>query len=320
MSLNTKTESTTVDDKDQPPAVKKESPLGAALRLLRQDRVALVGALSVFVVVALAVFTIVDERIFDTTLITAVLADPFELDATVQFQGPSLAHPFGTDGLGRDIAARIVYGSRVSIQVGILAVGISAALGVFFGLIAGFAGGWVDDVIMRVVDALLAFPGIILAIAVAGILGPSLTNVVIALAVQGWVTYARLMRGEVLSVKELDYVKSAEAVGASQYEIMVQDILPNAIYPVIVQGTMDFGNMIIAEAGLSFLGLGPQPPTPSWGNLLADGRDVIDSAWWISIFPGIAIFIAVMGFNLLGDSLRDVMDPRDTTSSAEGGV
>ena len=314
--------STTVEQ-DEPPGaaeVEQQSSLRNAWNVLQRDRVALVGAISVLVVALLAVFTVLDEELFDAALITAIHSDPYGLDASVQLEGPSIQHPFGTDTLGRDVLSRIIYGARVSVQVGILAVGISSVLGVFFGLVAGFAGGRVDDAIMRFVDMLLAFPGIILAIAVAGVLGPSLTNVVIALSVQGWVTYARLMRGEVLSVKEMDYIKSAEAIGASQYEIMLEDILPNAIYPIIVQSTMDLGNMIIAEAGLSFLGLGPQPPTPSWGNMLAEGRSVIDSAWWLSIFPGIAIFVTVMGFNLLGDALRDVMDPRDNTGRSEQGV
>jgi peptide/nickel transport system permease protein len=265
-------------------------------------------------VVGIAALGAVDKFLLDRAIISTLYYDPQALDASAKLSGPSVAHPLGTDNLGRDVLARVLYGARVSIQVGLVAVGISVVVGTTFGVVAGYFGGIVDDVIMRFVDVLLAFPGIILAIAVAGALGPSITNVIIALAIQGWVTYARLIRGEVLSVREREYVKAAESIGASDTQIILGDIVPNTIYPVIVQATLSLGGIIIAEAGLSFLGLGPQPPTASWGMMLSSGRSYIQTAWWLSLFPGIAIFITVMGFNLFGDVLRDVLDPRESTS------
>jgi peptide/nickel transport system permease protein len=283
------------------------------LRTILRNKGGLYGTIIIVGVISIALLVAVDKYFLGRALISAVLYDPQALDATAQLSGPSIAHPFGTDNLGRDVLSRVIYGTFISLQVGILAVSISVIIGVTFGVIVGYNGGMVDDAIMRVVDVLLAFPGIILAIAVTGVLGPSIRNVIIALAIQGWVTYTRLIRGEVLSVRERDYVKAAKSYGASNTQIMMGDILPNTIYPVIVQATLSIGGIIIAEAGLSFLGLGPQPPTSSWGMMLSTGRSYVESAWWLSLFPGMAIFVTVMGFNLFGDVLRDVLDPREST-------
>ncbi|WP_313692458.1 nickel transporter permease [Halorarum halobium] len=313
-SENTTTTESAVQDS---PSVEEISPTDDKKRIVAatlRNRGGLYGTAIIVAVSLLALVVAVDKYLLGRTLVSMLLYDPRALDATAQLAGPSLAHPFGTDNLGRDVLSRVLYGTLISLQVGVIAVSISVVIGVTFGLVAGYSGGIVDDVIMRIVDVLLAFPGIILAIAVTGILGPSITNVIIALAIQGWVTYTRLIRGEVLSVRERDYVKAAKSIGASNRQIMMGDILPNTIYPVIVQATLGIGGVIIAEAGLSFLGLGPQPPTSSWGMMLATGRSYVQSAWWLSLFPGVAIFITVMGFNLFGDVLRDVLDPRESTS------
>ena len=191
-----------------------------------------------------------------------------------------------------------------------MAVVLSGLIGTILGMLAGYFGGIFDDIMMRVVDILLAFPGIILAIAVAGFLEPSLINVIIALSVKSWVSYARLMRSKVMTIKGSEYIKAVHILGGSNYRILFKHLLPNAITPIIVQATMDLGAMMIAEAGLSFLGLGPQPPLPSWGNMLSLGRTYMINAWWLAVFPGIAIFLTVIGFNLLGDTLRDAYDPK----------
>lgn len=280
------------------------------IRICKTNKAALAGIILVFLVLSAFFFTLVDKYIYKQALIKGFLYSPFDLDITAKLEGPNIKHPLGTDQLGRDLLARIIYGARVSVEVGLFAVGLSGLVGTIIGLLSGYYGGIIDDITMRIVDILLAFPGLILAIAVAGFLGPSLINVVFALSVRAWVNYARIIRGNVLSVKEDEYVLGAKAVGASTQRLLFKHILPNSIAPIIVQATMGLGGMIIAEAGLSFLGLGPQPPTPSWGNLLSLGRSYITSAWWLSIFPGVAIFLTVMGFNLVGDSLRDVLDPR----------
>lgn len=300
-----------VRKKVQEESIKTENSLLQRLkRELKASKIALLGAVLVLLVLLLALFSVVDKYIFHESLIKAILYGPNEMDIMAQMQAPSLKHPLGTDQLGRDVLARIIYGAKVSIQVGVMAVGISGIIGTVIGLLSGYLGGRFDDLVMRIVDILLAFPGIILAIAVAGFLGPSLTNVVVALSIKSWVSYARLMRGNVLKIKHNEYIQAVEALGAGKMRILFRHLLPNAITPIIVQATMDLGGMIIAEASLSFLGLGPQPPTPSWGKMLSTGRSYITSAWWLAVFPGVAIFLTVMGFNLLGDALRDALDPR----------
>jgi peptide/nickel transport system permease protein len=235
--------------------------------------------------------------------------DPAFQNLPLRLEGPSPAHWFGLDELGRDILARLLAGARISLLVGAVVVGISASLGTLLGSIAGYYGGIVDDVVSRVSDILMAFPGLLLAIAVVAVLGPSLTNVVLALTVIGWVGYARLVRGQVLRVRELEYVQAARALGAAAPRILARHIVPATLPALIVQATLGMGGAILAEASLSFLGLGVQPPTPSWGTMLNYGRSHLLDAPHLTIFPGLAIAVLVLGFNFLGDGLRDALDP-----------
>jgi len=227
-----------------------------------------------------------------------------------RLEAPSLAHPLGLDELGRDILARLLQGARISLMVGLAVVSVSSTVGMLFGSVAGYFGGPVDDVISRVIDILMAFPGILLAIALVAVLGPSLVNVVLALSIIGWVGYARLVRGQALRAREFEFVQAARASGASAARIVVRHILPTAIPAVVVQATLGMAGAIIAEAALSFLGLGVQPPTPSWGTMLDAGRAHLFDAPHLTIFPGLAIATLVLGFNFLGDGLRDRVDPK----------
>lgn len=236
--------------------------------------------------------------------------DPAAQDLARRLEGPSLAHPFGLDELGRDILARIFAGARISLLVGLAVVGVSSTVGMLFGSIAGYFGGRVDDVVSRVVDVLMAFPGILLAIALVAVLGPSLVNVVIALSVIGWVGYARLVRGQALRAREFEFVHAARALGAGAPRIVLRHVLPTALPAVVVQATLGMAGAIIAEAALSFLGLGVQPPTPSWGTMLDAGRPHLFDAPHLTVFPGVAIAVLVLGFNFLGDGLRDRVDPK----------
>jgi peptide/nickel transport system permease protein len=250
------------------------------------------------------------------TLVAAVFGPhltPYESSAqelSRRLEGPSLAHPFGLDELGRDILARILAGARISLLVGIAVVSVSSTVGMLMGSIAGYFGGRVDDVISRVIDILMAFPGILLAIALVAVLGPSLTNVVIALSIIGWVGYARLVRGQALRAREFEFVQAARALGAGSPRIILRHVLPTAMPAVIVQATLGMAGAIISEAALSFLGLGVQPPTPSWGTMLDAGRSHLFTAPHLTIFPGLAIALLVLGFNFLGDGLRDRVDPK----------
>ena len=216
----------------------------------------------------------------------------------------------GTDHLGRDLVSRIIYGARVSLVVGFAAVAIGGALGIALGVAAGFLGGQTDEVIMAVADMQLAFPTILLAIAIIAVLGPSFINLVIVIGISGWVTYARIARGQVLSVREKEFVEAIRAQGGSQWRIVWRHILPNILSPLIVVATLDLARTIILESTLSFLGLGIQPPTPSWGGMLSDGREYLLSAWWIATFPGVALMLTALSFNRLGDWIRDLTDPR----------
>jgi peptide/nickel transport system permease protein len=236
--------------------------------------------------------------------------DPASQDLSRRLEGPSLSHPFGLDELGRDILSRLLSGARISLLVGLAVVSVSSLVGMTLGSIAGYFGGIVDDVISRVVDVLMAFPGILLAIALVAVLGPSLSNVVIALSVIGWVGYARLVRSQALRARELEFVQAARALGAAAPRIVVRHVLPTALPAVVVQATLGMAGAIIAEAALSFLGLGVQPPTPSWGTMLDAGRSHLFDAPHLTIFPGLAIATLVLGFNFLGDGLRDRVDPK----------
>ena len=236
--------------------------------------------------------------------------DPSAQELSRRLEAPSVAHPLGLDELGRDILARLMQGARISLLVGLAVVSVSSSAGMFFGSIAGYFGGRVDDVISRVIDVLMAFPGILLAIALVAVLGPSLTNVVLALSVIGWVGYARLVRGQALRAREFEFVQAARASGAGAPRIVLHHILPTAFPAVVVQATLGMAGAIIAEAALSFLGLGVQPPTPSWGTMLDAGRSHLFDAPHLTIFPGLAIALLVLGFNFLGDGLRDRIDPK----------
>jgi peptide/nickel transport system permease protein len=267
--------------------------------------------------------------VFGSTIVLAVafcalgapflaLHDPNEQSLRRRLIPPAWAgkgtweYPLGTDHLGRDIFSRAIYGSRVSLTVGFSAVLISGTLGALLGLIAGYYGGKIEAIIMRLVDIQLAFPFILLAISVVAVVGAGLKNVIIVLGIAGWMVYARIVRGEVLSVKEREFVVAAKAVGVRDSLILFRHILPNVLTPVIVVATFSVANVIILEAALSFLGVGVEPTIPTWGGMLADGREYISTAWWLATFPGLAIMFTVLGINLIGDWLRDILDPRLT--------
>lgn len=256
--------------------------------------------------------------IISLVLLTAIFApmiapyDPLAIDLAGELRGPRQEHPWGQDKLGRDILSQVIYGARVSLLVGLVVVGISLLIGVTLGAIAGYFGGVLDVLLMRIVDILLAFPGILLAIALAGILGPHLKNIIIALSILGWVGYARLVRGQILAEKNRDYVVAARVLGAGHARIIICHILPNCVAPVIVQATFGLAGMILAESSLSFLGLGPQD-VPTWGRLLNEGANYLLFAPHVATFPGVAIMLTVLGFNFIGDGLRDRWDIKRVT-------
>jgi peptide/nickel transport system permease protein len=236
--------------------------------------------------------------------------DPAAQELALRLAGPTLIHPFGLDELGRDILARVLAGARISFLVGLTVVVVSASVGTLLGAVAGYFGGLVDDGISRITDVLLAFPGLLLAIALVAVLGPSLANVLFALSIIGWVGYARLVRGQVLRAREFEYVQAARALGASSARILWRHIIPTTLPSVVVQATLGMAGAIIGEAALSFLGLGVQPPTPSWGTMLNGGRAHLLDAPHLTVFPGVAIALLVLGFNFVGDGLRDLTDPK----------
>lgn len=266
---------------------------------LRHNRGAIVGLVVVIVLVLAALAAPWITRF-----------DPVGLAPRDRLISPNAIHWFGTDNFGRDVFTRVVYGGRTSLQVGFVAVAIAMAIGVTSGLLAGYFSGWVDTIIMRLVDVMLAFPGILLALAIISILGPSLVNAMIAVGISAAPTYARVVRGSVLQTKGLDYISAAQQSGARAWRIIGLHVLPNVLGPIVVIATLGIANAIIAGAALSFLGLGATPPTPEWGLLLSDGRNYLRHAWWISTFPGLAIMVTVLAMNLLGDGLRDAIDPR----------
>ncbi|MFH5843099.1 ABC transporter permease [Haladaptatus sp. CMAA 1909] len=268
------------------------------------------GALIVVGCVLLAMFSIVDEFVLNGLLIKTLLHDPYVLHPENRLVSPSLAHPFGTDEQGRDILARVIYGTRTSIVVGIGAVTFAGVVGVTVGLVTAYYGGLVDNVGMRAVDVLLAFPAILLAIALLASLGRGFSSIILALGIAFIPLFARITRSKALSVKSEEYVTAAEVMGYPTRNVLRDEILPNCVTPIIVQATFSLAVAIIAEAGLSFLGLGVTPPTPTWGIMLSTSQEYIDSAWWYSLFPGLAIMTTVLGFNLLGDSIRDALDPQ----------
>lgn len=243
---------------------------------------------------------------------------PAEPDYDASLAGPSADHPLGTDLTGRDVLSRILFGARISLLVGVVAVSMAVGIGVPIGAVAGYIGGWVDETLMRLMDVLMSFPSLVLALALVGALGPNLRNVILVIGIVYTPQYARLIRGGVLSVKQEEFVEAAENTGLSDAKILFKHVIPNALTPVLVQGTFHVATAIIFEASLSFLGLGVQPPTATWGVMIADGRGYLPDQWWISTFPGLAIMITVMTFNLLGDGLRDELDPRSATEGGPG--
>jgi ABC-type dipeptide/oligopeptide/nickel transport system permease subunit len=270
---------------------------------LRRDARAWFGVLVIVVMVLMALAAPVFAR-----------HDPTAIDLVNQLRPPSADHWMGTDIQGRDVWSRLVYGARVSLSVGLVSQGIALALGVLLGLIAGYYGRWVDEIVMRLADVTLAFPTLLLLIALVAALQPSLTVVFLTIGLVGWAGMARLVRGQVLVVRELEYVQAMRALGAHNARIISRHVLPAVIAPVLIAATLGVAAAIMAEAALSFLGLGVQPPTPSWGAMIADGRDLsqLRGAPWTSLFPGLAIGMTVLGFNLLGDALRDALDPRSS--------
>ncbi len=237
-------------------------------------------------------------------------ASPTRINIVVALQAPSQAHPMGTDQYGRDIYSRVIHGAGISLSIGLISVGIAASVGTVVGLVAGYYGGVIDGLLMRVIDVMLAFPGILLALGIVSVLGPSLRNLMIAVGIAAIPFYARLVRSSVLVAKEQLYVEAARVVGVPVPIILVRHILPNVAAPIVVAATLGMAGAILSAAALSFIGLGSQPPTPEWGRMLSEGRDYLRDAWWISTFPGLAIMLTVLGVNMLGDGLRDVLDPR----------
>ena len=273
--------------------------LGLYLQALRRNRTAFASVILIAVVIFGAIFA-------------PYIApyDPLAQNLVLRFQPPSLAHIFGLDEYGRDIFSRILYGASVSLQVGIEVVVFALGIGVIAGTISGYFGGMVDSAIMRFADIFLAFPGLVLAIGISAALGPGINNVVIALVVTSWPTYARVIRGQTLSLKGLEFITSARAIGAGRLRIIASHIIPNTLPPVLVLASLGMGGAILAEAGLSFLGLGIEPPHPSWGNMVSEGQDYILQAPHLSIIAGLTITITVLAFNLIGDGLRDALDPK----------
>lgn len=236
--------------------------------------------------------------------------DPMTVDTRSVLVAPSPRHPFGTDTLGRDIFSRIVYGSRISLSIGFLAVGIAVLIGIFFGSIAGYYGGRVDSIIMRFVDIMLCFPTFFLILAVIAVLEPSIVNIMIVIGATNWMGVARLIRAEILTLKERDYIAASRVMGGGDVWIITRHLIPNAIGPVLVSATLRIGGAILVESALSFLGIGVQPPVPSWGNILMDGKSTLGVAWWLTVYPGVFILLTVLAYNLLGEGLRDILEPR----------
>lgn len=286
---------------NQPTHIAAETMSGLIFRRFIKNRLAVFGG-------SLVLF------VFIVSLLAPIISpyDPSAIDTKNILAGPSPSHPLGTDDLGRDVLSRMIWGGRVSLMVGFAAVGIATLLGIILGSLAGFYGGIIDTIVMRAVDIMLSIPTIFLILTMIAILEPSIWNIMIAIGLTSWMEPARLIRAEFISLKEREFVISARAIGASDWRIILRHILPNSLSPILVSATMGIGGAILIESGLSFLGLGVQPPTPSWGSLLSAGKDNIEIAWWLSAFPGLAILLTVLGYNLLGEGIRDALDPRLT--------
>lgn len=269
------------------------------VRGLRKSPLAVLGSVIIGILIAMAIFA-------------PFLApySPTKMRLSERLSPPSSRHIFGTDDVGRDILSRVIFGSRISLRICTVVVGLTIGIGTILGVTAGYLGGWVDELIMRISDVFLAFPALILAMAIAAALGPSLQNVILAMVVIWWPRYARVARGQVLVLREIDYMIAAKAIGVSGGRTFIHHILPNCISPIIIQATLDLGEVLLTAATLSFIGFGAQPPTPEWGAMISLGRNYLRDNWWYATFPGLAILVTVMGFNLLGDAARDVLDPR----------
>lgn len=265
----------------------------------KRNRLAVLGGVIVLLLFLIALFS---------PLISPY--DPNEIDRKHILEPPSMAHPLGTDDLGRDVLSRMIYGSQISLAVGFVAVGIATIVGIFFGAISGYYGGWIDRIIMRFVDIMLSIPTFFLILAVIAFVGPGIWNIMVVIGLTSWMGVARLVRAEFLSLKEREFVLAVKALGASNMRIIFNHIMPNSMAPVFVSAVLGIASAILVESVLSFLGIGVQPPAPSWGNILTLGKDNIEIAWWLSVFPGIAILITVLAYNLVGEGLRDALDPR----------
>lgn len=291
----------TTTTKLQTPPTKTTHPNVLALRRLFKNPASVIGLIIIVVMLLAALFA---EQIAPYHPVRGDLANDY-------VKPPSMEHIFGTDDVGRDIFTRVIYGAQISLKIALLAQAIALTIGIIVGMVSGFFGGWVDTIIMRIVDMIMAFPLLIMAIALTGVIGSSEFNIILSLGLINWTVTARIVRSQVLSAKENEYVTAARSLGASNLRLMVLHILPNIIAPVIVYATLGLGGIILAEASLSFLGLGSaQQATPSWGKMLTESRAFIRSAWWMPFYPGMAILITVLGFNLLGDGLRDALDVR----------
>jgi peptide/nickel transport system permease protein len=277
-------------------------PLAVLVTGLRRDRLAVIGALIVLLVVLMALLA---QWIAPHPADAGTATDPVN-----SLLGPSWSHPFGTDQVGRDILSRVVFGARTSLRIAIESLTLAALIGIPLGVVAGYVGGWIDDVIMRVTDVFLAFPALLLALALEAVITPSVGNASIAIAVTWWPWYTRLIRAQASAVGSTGYVAAARALGVSGWRIVLRHVLPNSVAPVTVQLSLDFGGVILTAAALSFLGLGAQDPTPEWGLMVSQGQALFATNWWVVTFPGLAILITALGFNLLGDGLRTVLDPR----------
>lgn len=287
-----------VSQQDQSPIQSKRTGRRAIQRFLRGNPLVLVG-------IGLFVLWVV----ISVSAPQIAPYEPLQQNIVDRLQGPNGTYWFGTDQLGRDIFSRVLYGGRLSLPAGVMVVIVAGAIGALLGALAGFLGGWFDELTMRLTEIFMAFPTIILAMAIAAALGPSLLNAVIAMVVVWWPNYARVVRALVIGLKEEEYVEAARAVGVSEQRILWRTVLPNCLAPAVVLGTIDLGNAILVFAGLSFLGLGPEPSAPEWGRMIADGIEYFDQ-WWMAAFPGLAIFSVVIGFNFIGDGIRDMLDPR----------
>jgi peptide/nickel transport system permease protein len=272
---------------------------GAVWRSLLRNPLALMGGS-----VALVLFILVIATPF------LPIHDPYAIHADAVLESPSFSFPFGTDELGRDVLSRVIYGARISLLVGFVSVGIALLIGTLLGSVAGYYGGWIDGLTMRFVDVMLCFPTFFLILAVIAFIEPSIWIIMAVIGMTSWMGVCRLVRAEFLSLKERDFVQSARALGVGNVGIIVRHILPNSLTPVMIAAILGIAGAILTESALSFLGVGVQPPTPSWGNILTSGKDNIQIAWWLSLFPGLAILVTVLAYNLLGEGLRDALDPR----------